>query len=407
MAEEGSEAVRVRPTLFLSYASEDRAAARLIGAALPPLGIEVWYDESELGGGDAWDQKIRRQIRDCDYFMALVSANTEARHEGYFRREWRLAVDRTLDMADDHLFLLPIVIDATDQATARVPEKFQAVQWLRVPGGRPTPALEALCRRIVAGDTAITPSARELPVRQRTASAAPAPKYPPFPVQEPGHRLQFWLAVLVWALRAVWALFRGLPRWIRLILILWLAVVLMTRGCTPRSHVSSELSPETVARLKALSAQSKGSSNPVDVAKLGAQIAAEVAAKSGSTSQSAWLAIPFSAPAADASAAKFADSAFMQVYGRMGVAHEKAVSLAKDALPGCELAAMLEQGRAQRAHYVVCGTIETAPTGPQLTIKIATVTDGAIHWLKSYPVGADEQKIAADVAARVTAIDDE
>jgi hypothetical protein len=43
---------------------------------------------------------------------ALVSANTEARSEGYFRREWNLAVSRMLDMADDKAFLLPVVIDA-------------------------------------------------------------------------------------------------------------------------------------------------------------------------------------------------------------------------------------------------------------------------------------------------------
>ena len=52
------------PTVFLSYASEDRKAARRLGDSLPAYGLEVWYDESELGGGDAWDQKIRQQIRD-------------------------------------------------------------------------------------------------------------------------------------------------------------------------------------------------------------------------------------------------------------------------------------------------------------------------------------------------------
>jgi len=92
--------------VFLSYASEDRQAARLLRDALPDYGLDVWYDESDIGGGEAWDQKIRRQIRECDYFMPLVSVQTEARHEGYFRREWRLAVERTLDMADDHPFLL-------------------------------------------------------------------------------------------------------------------------------------------------------------------------------------------------------------------------------------------------------------------------------------------------------------
>src|SRR5215472_15839779 len=144
---------RPRPTVFLSYASEDRLAAQALRDALPRYGLEVWYDESDLVGGDVWDQKIRRQIRECDYFTPVISAHTEARHEGYFRREWRLAVERTLDMADDHIFLVPVVIDETIESSARVPEKFLAVQWLRVPDGRSTAALEALCQRLVCGQS--------------------------------------------------------------------------------------------------------------------------------------------------------------------------------------------------------------------------------------------------------------
>src|ERR1700735_361025 len=139
------------PTVFLSYASSDREAARVLRDALPNFGLEVWYDESELGGGDVWDQKIRKQIRECDYFMPIISAQTEARHEGYFRREWRLAVERTLDMADDHAFLLPVVIDDTSQSGARVPEKFLSIQWVRVPGGQPNAALQSLCNGLVSG----------------------------------------------------------------------------------------------------------------------------------------------------------------------------------------------------------------------------------------------------------------
>src|SRR6266849_1923850 len=150
-------------SVLLSYASEERVGGQAIRAALPAFGVDVWYDESGLDGGDVWDQKIRRQIRECDFFMPLVSAQTAARPEGYFRREWRLAVARTLDMADDHTFLLPVVIDDTTQAAARVPEKFLTVQWLRVPGGRPTPALEALCRRLASGQPAAPQPARKTP----------------------------------------------------------------------------------------------------------------------------------------------------------------------------------------------------------------------------------------------------
>ena len=128
-----------RPSVFISYASENREAAKLLREALSASGLEVWYDEDELTGGDAWDQKIRRQIRECTYFMPVISAQTEARREGYFRREWRLAVDRSHDMADDAMFLVPVVIDQTTEAGARVPEKFTTVQWLKCPGGVATP----------------------------------------------------------------------------------------------------------------------------------------------------------------------------------------------------------------------------------------------------------------------------
>jgi hypothetical protein len=51
--------------VFLSYASQDAQAAQRICEALQASAIEVWFDQSELRGGDAWDLKIRQQIRDC------------------------------------------------------------------------------------------------------------------------------------------------------------------------------------------------------------------------------------------------------------------------------------------------------------------------------------------------------
>ena len=68
--------------VFLSYAHEDTETAQRVAEMLRAAGVEVWFDQNELRGGDAWDQKIRRQIRECDYFMPLISANTEARKEG-------------------------------------------------------------------------------------------------------------------------------------------------------------------------------------------------------------------------------------------------------------------------------------------------------------------------------------
>jgi hypothetical protein len=149
--------------VFLSYGSEDAAAAARIAAALRAAGVEVWFDQSELRGGDAWDRQIRARIHDCRLFIAVISANTEARDEGYFRREWKLAVDRTHDMSERKAFLLPVVIDATSERGAAVPEKFREVQWSRLPGGETPPEFAARVTRLVSGESTAAPARGERP----------------------------------------------------------------------------------------------------------------------------------------------------------------------------------------------------------------------------------------------------
>ncbi len=126
--------------VFLSYASQDAEAARRIAEALSATDIEVWFDQNELVGGDAWDAKIRGQIASCALFVPVISAQTQTRLEGYFRLEWKLAAQRTHTMAEEKAFLLPIVIDDTRDAEAKVPAEFKAVQWTRAPSGE-TPVL--------------------------------------------------------------------------------------------------------------------------------------------------------------------------------------------------------------------------------------------------------------------------
>ena len=209
------------PSVFISYASSDRAAARLLRDCLTTAGLEVWLDEDELGGGEAWDAKIRNQIRTCTYFMPVISATTETRREGYFRREWRLAVERTLDFADDVMFLVPVVIDDTRDAGARVPEKFFTVQWLRVPGGQPTPALRELAQKLAKGEAVaaapapLAPPAAEGSRKSRRAEPPPFPKFPAFP--EPGHRLRFCYDLVLWFGHLVHSLWGHLPRFVRVI----------------------------------------------------------------------------------------------------------------------------------------------------------------------------------------------
>ncbi len=142
-AESAQPASTPTGAVFLSYASQDAEAAQRICAALRSAGVEVWFDQSELRGGDAWDRQIRERIHDCRLFIALISAHTEARDEGYFRHEWRLAVERTHHMSDKKPFLVPVVIDDTRERGASVPDKLHEVQWTRLPGGETPPAFVA------------------------------------------------------------------------------------------------------------------------------------------------------------------------------------------------------------------------------------------------------------------------
>jgi TIR domain len=125
--------------VFLSYASQDQAAAQRICEALRAASIEVWFDQSELRGGDIWDQRIRREIRDCALFIPIVSQHTQERLEGYFRREWKLAIERTHDMAEQKHFIVPVVVDSTGDREAIVPDLFRAVQWTHLPQGETPP----------------------------------------------------------------------------------------------------------------------------------------------------------------------------------------------------------------------------------------------------------------------------
>jgi TolB-like protein/Tfp pilus assembly protein PilF len=137
--------------VFLSYAREDADAARRVAEALRSSGVEVWFDQNELRGGDAWDAKIRKQIGDCTLFLPIISRNTQERGKGYFRLEWKLAIEQTHLMAAGLAFLVPVVVDDTPENGAIVPPEFMRVHWTRLPGALPTPQFVGQVKRMLDG----------------------------------------------------------------------------------------------------------------------------------------------------------------------------------------------------------------------------------------------------------------
>ena len=129
--------------VFISYAREDLAAVQQLKAGLDAAGIAAWFDLEQLEGGDDFLRKIRGNVARCGYFIPIISATTQRRVEGWFRREWTWAVDRTEGMAAGARFILPVCIDDTPEKGALVPEQFLKTHWMRLPGGVVTAEIAA------------------------------------------------------------------------------------------------------------------------------------------------------------------------------------------------------------------------------------------------------------------------
>ncbi|MBL8522016.1 MAG: toll/interleukin-1 receptor domain-containing protein [Betaproteobacteria bacterium] len=137
--------------VFVSYAREDLPAVQKIKAALDAAGVKVWFDMERLESGDDYDRKIQKNISRCAYFIPIVSANTERRLEAYFRREWSYAIDRTRNMADGAVFILPVVIDGTNEGAAQVPDKFKAAHFTKLIGGEGAGAFAERLKLLMGG----------------------------------------------------------------------------------------------------------------------------------------------------------------------------------------------------------------------------------------------------------------
>ena len=172
-AQAGAGTVRFLPparempdnAVFISYAREDLAAVQQLKAGLEAAGVTTWFDMERLESGDDYDLKIQRNIARCSYFIPVVSAATQRRHEAYFRREWSYALDRARNMADGALFILPVTIDATNAAEALVPDRFKALHFTQLPGGARDTRIRGAPGGLHAGTTAMNAEPTDAGIR--------------------------------------------------------------------------------------------------------------------------------------------------------------------------------------------------------------------------------------------------
>lgn len=126
--------------LFISYAHEDYPIVCRIHAFLVSLNIKVWFDNVNLQGGAAYDERIHNAISQCKIFMPILSSNTKgdwktesrknANEKRYFIKEWEEVLN------NKNAKIIPVVLNGfniKEDKSIFPPERFDRtiVDWAK------------------------------------------------------------------------------------------------------------------------------------------------------------------------------------------------------------------------------------------------------------------------------------
>lgn len=111
--------------IFISYAKEDITAARHLYRDLLEAGFQPWLDVIDLLPGQKFDSEIRKAIKNCLYFVALVSSNSIEKR-GYVQKEIKEALEVLETIPESHVFLIPARLDNSEP----VNDKLHSLHWV-------------------------------------------------------------------------------------------------------------------------------------------------------------------------------------------------------------------------------------------------------------------------------------
>jgi hypothetical protein len=99
-----------RARVFISYERSDTEMAQRLFQALPEDRIDPFLD-SELEGGQLWDQELQDRIHSYDYFVVLNSLALAAKEFGYVNKELSMALNSQMYRQYGKTFILPLLLE--------------------------------------------------------------------------------------------------------------------------------------------------------------------------------------------------------------------------------------------------------------------------------------------------------
>lgn len=76
--------------VFISYSQKDIDIARKLARDLEEAGFDVWWDISDLKGGDAWLRTIQAALKASEYCLVVLSPNSA--ESGWVEKEYTYAI---------------------------------------------------------------------------------------------------------------------------------------------------------------------------------------------------------------------------------------------------------------------------------------------------------------------------
>jgi len=124
--------IRYKEIVFISYCRDDKSLAERLRNEFERNGLHVFFDEDTLQIGDRYNEVIRKYIKDCDYFVALISENAIKDKTRYvYDKEWRTAI--VLNDFKDHSYIRPFIIDQTASTDIRIPDEIRHLNINKIP----------------------------------------------------------------------------------------------------------------------------------------------------------------------------------------------------------------------------------------------------------------------------------
>lgn len=141
-----------KDSVFISYASDNRAAALALGRSLHAAGIPIWLDKGRLQAGENYETSLEAAVRvHSSFFISLISAETEADTERtrYVHKERDWAAGRHVD---GFIYYIPVAIHPEPPngwKPVAEPECFSRIHYHKLPNGQANPDFIRHIRQLV------------------------------------------------------------------------------------------------------------------------------------------------------------------------------------------------------------------------------------------------------------------